>query len=274
MRFWQDGNGLLNVPKLGQKLKPMNAIHETAAVLQSALRIVVLTGAGVSKESGVPTFRDALEGLWEQYDPSELATPEAFERNPSMVWEWYEHRREMCRDAQPNPGHFALAALEKHFGNMLIVTQNVDDLHERAGSKNIIHLHGNLAESKCFDNCQGSPTIVDVTNLPDYPTAKPPACPHCGQWVRPNVVWFGEMLPQQELYTAMDASREADVMLVVGTSGLVHPAAGLPTITRQADGQIIEINPIQSAITPIANIKIDAAFGVALPQILEVLGIS
>ncbi|MCB9450835.1 MAG: NAD-dependent deacylase [Anaerolineaceae bacterium] len=247
-------------------------IQRAAERLRNSQRPAVLTGAGVSKESGVPTFRDAVEGLWAKYDPMELATPGAFRKNPKLVWDWYEYRRGLVRTAQPNPGHDALAALESRFPGLPVITQNVDDLHEQAGSTNVIHLHGNIAESKCFFDCQGSPTLIDVSQLEWDKENGPPACPHCGRWVRPNVVWYGEMLPGDQLQTAMLASQRADVMLVIGTSGLVSPAASLPGVARHAGATLIEINPDYSAITRIADIKLDGPSGEIMPRLLAALG--
>lgn len=245
-------------------------IQQAADLLRNAEHIVILTGAGVSRESGVPTFREAQDGLWARFDPQELATPSAFQANPKLVWDWYEYRRALVRQAQPNPGHFALATLQKKQPALTIITQNVDDLHEQAGSTGVIHLHGKIARSKCFYHCQGEPTYVDVLQL-EYEEG-PPACPHCGRWVRPDVVWFGEMLPQDEINAAFNASQRADVALVVGTSGMVTPAAALPGIAKQAGAAVIEVNPAESGITPIANIKLDGGAGEVLPQVLKAMG--
>lgn len=246
-------------------------IQQAAEQIRASHNLVVLTGAGVSKESGVPTFRDAVDGLWAQYDPMKLATYNAFLEDPKLVWDWYEYRRSMVQKAQPNPGHAALTKLQQQFPSLKIITQNVDDLHERAGSQHVIHLHGNIAESKCFFDCQGDPTLIDISQLEWDHEAGPPACPHCGRWVRPNVVWFGEILPDRPLRAASVASRSADVMMVIGTSGLVTPAATLPAIARQSGAHIIEINPVDSAITRIAHIKLTGPSGEILPQILEAL---
>jgi NAD-dependent deacetylase len=246
-------------------------IQQAAERIISSQQIAVLTGAGVSKESGVPTFRDALDGLWARYDPQQLATPQAFRANPKLVWDWYEYRRGLVRAAKPNPGHVALAQLEKRSPLFTLITQNVDDLHEQAGSENIIHLHGNIAQSKCFFDCQGSPTLVDVSQIDYDPEQGPPPCPHCGRWVRPNVVWFHEMLPADAIEAAQRACQAADVMLVVGTSGLVTPASTLPAIAQRAGAKIIEINPDYSAITRIADIKLEGPSGDILPRLLEML---
>lgn len=246
-------------------------IQQAAHSLKNSQFGAVLTGAGVSKESGVPTFRDALDGLWAKYNPEELATPMAFQRNPKLVWDWYTYRRELVGGAQPNPGHYALAQLEQHVPAVLVITQNVDNLHEQAGSSNIIHLHGNIAQNKCFNNCKGKPTLIDITTL-DYDKENgPPACPHCGGHVRPNVVWFHEILPELELSQAIESSQRADVMLVVGTSGLVHPAARLPALAKQSGATIIEVNPDYSMITRLADIKLDAPSGEMLPLVIDAL---
>lgn len=239
--------------------------------LRASQRLTVLTGAGISQESGVPTFRDAADGLWAQYDPMQLATRDAFQRNPRLVWDWYEYRRGLVGQSQPNPGHLALAALQQHFPALCLITQNVDDLHERAGSTGVIHLHGNIAANKCFNNCQGTPTPVDTAVLSWQADAGPPACPYCGGPVRPDVVWFGEMLPAAALEAANDASVRTDVMLVVGTSGVVTPAATLPLIAKRGGALVIEVNPVRSAITPVADVWLAGPSGEVLPRLLEAL---
>ena len=247
-------------------------IQQAADLIRNSTQIAVLTGAGVSKESDIPTFRDAMDGLWAKYDPQQLATPQAFRANPKLVWDWYVSRREMMRGAKPNPGHFALAELERRYPNMQVITQNIDDLHEQAGSKNMIHLHGNIAQDKCFENCQGEPTLIDITTLEWEEDAGPPACPYCGAWVRPNVVWFHEMLPAGQLEAAMLASEDCDVMLVIGTSGLVSPASHLPSRAQDSGAKIIEVNPDYSMITRIADIKLEGPSGEMLPRVVEALG--
>ncbi len=245
-------------------------IQRAADLLKQAARIVVLTGAGVSQESGVPTFRDALTGLWAQYDPQQLATPAAFRQNPKFVWDWYEFRRGLVRNATPNPGHFAIAQLQQRSPDVTIITQNVDDLHEQSGAHDVVHLHGLIAQTKCFFNCQGDPTLVDLAALP--PTDQtPPPCPHCGRWLRPNVVWFTEVLSHDLLAIAGDAVLHCDIVLVVGTSGLVEPAGSLPRIGKQHGAKVIEVNPIPSAITPIADLYLGGASGVVLPRVLEAM---
>ena len=189
--------------------------------LRRARSVAVLTGAGVSAESGIPTFRDAQTGLWARYDPHDLATPEAFERNPRLVWEWYEHRRALVAAAAPNPAHLALAELERRYANFTLITQNVDGLHRRAGSRNVVELHGDITRTKCFGEERA------IESWPASAEAPPP-CPHCGGPLRPDVVWFGESLPPDAWQQAVDAARTSDVFLCIGTSGVVHPAAALP----------------------------------------------
>jgi NAD-dependent deacetylase len=246
-------------------------VQQVANWLRLARQITVLTGAGVSKESGIPTFRDALDGLWSQYDPTQLATPQAFRSNPKLVWDFYEFRRDLMRPAAPNPGHYALAALQQRFPSLRIITQNVDDLHERAGSSDVIRLHGNIAQNKCFFDCQGSPTLVDVSRLTWEQESGPPACPHCGRWVRPDVVWFGEVLPRVALERAAQLLQRTEVMLVIGTSGLVSPSAEMPELAKQNGAVIMEVNPDDSLITRLADVKLQAPSGVALPAVMEAL---
>lgn len=246
-------------------------IQQAAQHLRGARQITVLTGAGVSKESGIPTFRDALDGLWAQYDPTQLATPQAFAANPKLVWDFYEYRRELMRPAQPNPGHYALAQLQQRFPSLRIITQNVDDLHERAGSTDVIRLHGSIARNKCVANCQGSPTLIDVSTIEYDRASGPPACPHCGRPVRPDVVWFGEMLPSDQLGRAHDLLARTDVMLVVGTSGMVSPSAEMPYAVKDHGGIVIEVNPDYSMITRIATIKLEGTSGVVLPRLVHKL---
>ncbi|MCS6836583.1 MAG: NAD-dependent deacylase [Anaerolineae bacterium] len=244
------------------------ALKAALVILRAAQRIAILSGAGASKESGVPTFRDAMDGLWAKYDPTQLATPQAFRANPRLVWEWYAYRRDLVRQARPNPGHYALAQLQHLRPQTVLVTQNVDELHEQAGSHQVIHLHGRIFQTKCFADCRGSPTLVDEDALPPTEVVPPP-CPHCGAPLRPNVVWFNEALPIEALQRAYDAFATCDLALVVGTSGLVHPAAGLPYLAKQRGVPLIEVNPHESAITHQSDIWLDAPAGEVLPRLLE-----
>ncbi len=246
-------------------------IQQAAETLNAASRIAVLTGAGVSKESGVPTFRDAQTGLWAKYDATQLANAVAYLTNPKLVWDWYTMRREMMSGAKPNPGHHSIAELQRRKPSTRIITQNVDDLHEQAGNTDVIHLHGNIAQNKCFANCQGDPTMIDVSTLEWDGESGPPECPYCGKLVRPHVVWFGEILPSGAINTAVQLTLDCDVMLVVGTSGLVTPAAALPGHAKDKGAVIIEVNPDYSMITRIADIKLDGPSGEMLPLVLAAM---
>ncbi len=232
-----------------------------------AKRIAILTGAGVSAESGIPTFRDALTGLWEQYDPAELATPEAFARQPDVVTEWYDHRRQMVLNCEPNDGHRAIVALtdliEENGGAVTLITQNVDRLHQRAGSRIVYELHGCLLNWRC-SNCGEQA----VENGPAFETY-PPICVACGGHRRPGVVWFGEMLPSDALAGAVAAAEQCDLFMSIGTSGLVEPAASLARLASAANAQVVEINPEPTPLTREATWSIAASAGVALSALVE-----
>ncbi len=230
--------------------------------LRTAGHIVMLTGAGVSKESGIPTFREAQTGLWAQYDPTELATPQAFRRNPQLVWEWYQWRRSLVANADPNPGHFAIAQMETLIPAFTLITQNVDGLHQRAGSIQVIELHGSIQRTKCFEE----ETIVE-TWIEDGQI--PPHCPHCGGLLRPDVVWFGENLPQEAIEAAYIAAETADVFFSVGTSGLVEPAASFPHIAHSRGALLVEVNPTETPLTVLADFVLTGASGEILPPLIE-----
>lgn len=250
----------------------MMSIQQAATHIQNAKRLVILTGAGVSKESGVPTFRDAMDGLWAKYNPEELATPTAFAKNPKLVWDWYSYRRNLVSHARPNAGHIALAQLEKTHPDLWLITQNVDDLHEQAGSTRLIRLHGNLAETICYDQCRGGRVpIAPADFVWDADRTPPPRCPHCHAYLRPNVVWFHEMLPTEALNQAQAVCKNSDVMMVIGTSGLVSPASELPYWAKQNGATIIEINPEYSMITRYADVVLNGASGKILPALVEAL---
>ena len=226
----------------------------------STRTVVVLTGAGVSAESGVPTFRGA-EGLWRKYRAEELATPQAFRHDPQLVWEWYDWRRGLIGGCQPNAAHRTLAEMESHLDNFLLVTQNVDGLHQMAGSSRIVELHGNLWRMRCSAGCR--PAWEErASPLP----VTPPHCPSCGSLARPDVVWFGEPLPTAALEAAAQAARHCQVMLVVGTSAVVQPAASLPRIARDSGAFVVEINPQPTALSEIANQVIRKPAALALPE--------
>ncbi|TDE86442.1 NAD-dependent deacylase [Deinococcus sp. S9] len=220
-------------------------LTQARAALQQARRVAVLTGAGVSAESGIPTFRDAQTGYWARFRPEDLASPEAYRRDPQTVWQWYASRYKAVTRAQPNAAHRLLAELEREKGEgFFLATQNVDGLHTRAGSERLVELHGNLTTARC-ERCGA------VTPLPAPDTfTPPPICPACGDPMRPNVVWFGELLSRHALEAATRAFQDADVALIVGTSGVVYPAAGLAPETRRAGGVVIEVNPEKTELTP------------------------
>lgn len=222
----------------------MVELDQIIGILHSAQHVVVLTGAGVSVESGIPTFRDPLSGLWQRFDPAQLASAQAFRCNPALVWGWYEWRRMKVIQAQPNPAHRAIAQLAERVPKLTLVTQNVDDLHERAGSTEVIHLHGSLQQPRCLA-CAREPS--EPLGTPQEPEEgrelEPPRCQYCGGRLRPGVVWFGESLPPAALKQAFAAAGACDLLLVVGTSGVVYPAAQLPEIAKQSGGRVVHINP-------------------------------
>lgn len=228
-------------------------------LVAGAGRIFVLTGAGVSAESGVPTFRETLTGLWSRYNPEDLATEEAFRRNPKLVWEWYEMRRGLVSAVGPNAAHRGLVALAAH-KTVTLVTQNVDGLHQRAGSRDVLELHGNLFANKWLDGCGRCDAATAIPG-------SPPTCALCGALMRPGVVWFGEDLPRVASYRAQQAALECDVCLVVGTSGLVYPAAGLPGIARDNGAQVLVVNPEPSALDDTADLLLRAPAAQCLPAL-------
>ncbi len=230
--------------------------------LNAAQHVVVLTGAGVSAESGVPTFREAQTGLWAQYDPQELATPQAFQRRPKLVWEWYEWRRGLVTQAKPNPGHLALVELEKRVSTFTLITQNVDGLHQQAGSQNVIELHGNIMRTKCFDNDHAVTEWAEPGDIP-------PRCPRCNSLLRPDVVWFGEGLPYAKVATAVAAARTCDLFLSIGTSAIVQPAASLPQEAAYSHAVTVEINPQATPITRHMDFVLTGPSGQILPILLQ-----
>ena len=234
-----------------------------ADLARDARRVVVLSGAGMSAESGVPTFRDAQTGLWSMVDAASLATPQAWAADPDLVWAWYQWRCALVQRAQPNAGHRALATWAQRVG-MQIVTQNVDDLHERAGSSVAAHLHGSLFAPRCAD-CEQPAAQVEPPTEPVQRTP-PPHCEVCGGPVRPGVVWFGENLPAEPWEQALAAVADADLLLVVGTSGVVYPAAGLPAIARRSGVTTVEINPEMTDLTTTVDHswRVTAATGLPL----------
>jgi NAD-dependent protein deacetylase/lipoamidase len=235
-------------------------LDDLITALGEAQHVCVLTGAGISAESGVPTFRDAQSGLWAKYDPLDLATPEAFRRDPSLIWRWYRWRRELVAEAAPNPGHLALARLADIVPRLTLITQNVDGLHQRAGSNNVIEFHGNLFENRCLvEGC-----IVDGQE-----DGTVPVCPDCGGHVRPGVVWFGEAIPEHALSESFAAAADCDAFLSIGTSSLVYPAAGLAEVAKESGAIVAEINPNPTGMAAYFDHAIEGKAGTVLPTILE-----
>lgn len=240
----------------------MNIPAELIRFLTKADRIAVLTGAGVSQESGLRTFRDAQVGLWAQYRPEDLASPEAFARDPKLVWDWYAWRREAVKGVRPNPGHYALVEMESKVSGFTLITQNVDGLHRFAGSRNVLELHGNIQKVRCADCGIYAETWGDDTE-------SVPRCGSCGGLLRPDVVWFGESLPRAELESAVLAARASQVFFSIGTSGLVQPAASLAHAARNNGAVVVEVNAEPTPLTP----KVDFAFhgksGEVLPELVK-----
>lgn len=248
-----------------------NLVAEAAQHLVNANAVACLTGAGVSAESGISTFRDPQSGHWSKFDPEQLASQRGFKRDPGLVWRWYMERLfSSTVEARPNPGHVALAQIETKLNDrqaaFTLITQNVDNLHEQAGSQNVCHLHGDISSFFC-NSCRRDHILSE-----DERTAEmPPACLHCGNLVRPGVVWFGEQLPVDESEAAWSAAQQCDVMLVVGTSGAVYPAAHLPVLAKENGATVIDINPELDAISTMADIFLQGPSGELLPRILQML---
>ncbi|MBW3570240.1 MAG: NAD-dependent deacylase [Gemmatimonadetes bacterium] len=240
-------------------------MERAARILAGAYRVVVSSGAGMSKESGIPTFRDAMEGLWANYDPQELATEAGFRADPRRVWSWYAWRRERIAQARPNPGHVALVRLAEQVPRLTVVTQNIDGLHARAGSADVVELHGNIQRVKCLDRGHAYEGA-----LPPYADEQdPPPCPRCGSPLRPDVVWFGEMLPEKAVERAWSLAERCDAMLLIGTSGTVWPAAELPLVARRHGARVIEVNPTPSELTHAADVFLQGPSGEVLPALVE-----
>lgn len=240
----------------------VDELKRCAERLREATRVLVLTGAGISAESGVPTFR-GTDGLWRSFRPEDLATPEAFARDPKLVWEWYEWRRGRVAPLRPNAAHAAVAALEDRTPTFLLATQNVDGLHAIAGSESIVELHGSLWRVRCTGSCGWTSEDRRVP-LPDLP----PRC-ECGALLRPDVVWFGEALPETLLAQALSAAQQAEVVLVVGTSSLVYPAAMLPEVGRRHGAFVVEVNPEATPLTPLADGSLRGRAAEVVPALVE-----
>lgn len=249
----------------------MTVMHEeVAAALSRARRVVVLTGAGISAESGLKTFRDTMEGLWKSFDPQKLATPEAFAADPEMVSRWYDHRRVGCLAAEPNPGHLALAEIERRVmsgadGRFTLLTQNVDRLHQRAGSVNVVELHGSIIEWRCTKT--GKKCLPGPEPMTEFPPKS-----DCGALLRPDVVWFGEMLPEEAVRAAQDAVAECDVFMSVGTSAQVYPAAGFIHAAARMGAKTVEVNKDSTPISAMVDWALHGRAGEVLPEVVRRMG--
>jgi NAD-dependent deacetylase len=248
--------------------KPVQLLdNQVLSRLAEARHVMVLTGAGMSAESGIPTFRDAQTGIWENYRAEDLATPEAFAANPGRVWQWYEERRDAVRAASPHAGHKALVTLRSLVPGLSVVTQNVDGLHQLAGSNNVTELHGNILRSKCHITGRSISTdwLADSHQLP-------PPSPYVSQgYARPDVVWFGEMLPREALEAAMNAAVQCDFCLSIGTTSLVQPAASLPLMALEHGAFVMEINPSETPLSPHAGQCLRGPASFVLPRIVQQL---
>ncbi|PXA77207.1 MULTISPECIES: SIR2 family NAD-dependent protein deacylase [Auritidibacter] len=250
-------------------------MEKTREVLADAEHIVVFSGAGISKESGLSTYREPLEGLWEKWDPQELATVEAMYYNPELVWTWMMHQAVTMRQATPNPAHEAVAEMQRRLHDVRVITQNVDDLHERGGATVLSHLHGQIATFRCHDCQRPSPFSLEqilaqqqITQAPTDPErlAQPLECEICTGYLRPDVVMFGEVLPQQDFTDALTAMQQADAVISVGTSSVVQPAASLPLAASRAT--LIEINPAPTELSEMADIILRAPAAEVMPQLV------
>jgi len=247
----------------------MDQLQDSVAIPESLLSLLrnvksisVLTGSGISAESGIPTFRQAQTGMWSRYDPHDLATPQAFQRNPKLVWEWYIWRRHLVAEAEPNPGHYALVELDRLVPALTLITQNVDGLHQKAGSSDVIELHGNISRSKCFEDNR-------IIQSWDQNEGIPPRCPTCGGMLRPDVVWFGESLPHDALQSAYQAVKNCDLFFSIGTSAQVQPAASLAPAAAQGGAKIVEINLAPTPLSHMVDYILLGSAGLVLPALLK-----
>lgn len=242
--------------------------NDVFTLLSTAHTIEVFTGAGMSAESGLPTYRNDETGLWENVDPQDMASIDSWYRDPKPMWAWYLWRTYQASQAMPNGGHRAIGEWE-NIASVHVITQNIDNLHERGGSHQVTHLHGSLFEFRCTDN--GHP--YELTEIPDSPMseAEPPLCPLCGSYIRPGVVWFGEALPQKEWEEAEERMKKADAVVIVGTSGTVYPAAQLPIIAQANGAKIIEISPAPTDFTPYADVSWRTTAEIGLEELIKTL---
>lgn len=236
--------------------------HRVMARLRDAERVVILTGSGVSTESGVPSFRECQVGEWADLDPVELASPQGFLQHPRLVWDWHSYRRQKIEATQPGPSHYALVDLEQYYADFLLITQSIDGLHWRAGSRDLLELHGNISRMRCFEcGCHAYGWDEDGE--------LPPRCAHCGGMLRPDIVWLGEGLPAADLRRAYQAAERAQVFLSIGASAQVRPAASLPVIAKRAGAFVIEINPDETALAVIADYWMQCKAGEVLPELVR-----
>ena len=244
---------------------PANSLNfpsDFLSLLRQTSKLAAITGAGVSQESGLRTFRDAQTGLWAQYKPEDLASPDAFRRDPKLIWDWYAWRREAVKGVRPNAGHYALVDIEARISEFTLITQNVDGLHRMAGSKNVLELHGNIQRVRCAECHTFTETWGDDTELV-------PQCSVCGGLLRPDVVWFGEALPRDQLEAAVEAARTCDVFFSIGTSGIVQPAASLAHAARNRGAVVVEINAEPTPLTSKANYAFHGKSGEILPALVK-----
>ena len=237
---------------------------ELIGLLRKTSRIVALTGAGVSQESGLRTFRDAQTGLWAQYKPEELASPDAFRRDPKLIWDWYAWRREAVKGVRPNAGHHALVEIEKRVPQFTLITQNVDGLHRMAGSRHVLELHGNIQRVRCADCYTFTETWGDDSEAV-------PRCDVCGGLLRPDVVWFGEALPRDQLEFAVEAARSCEVFFSIGTSGVVQPAASLAYAAHHRGAVVVEVNTEPTPLTSKADYFLQGKSGQILPELVRIV---
>ena len=235
---------------------------ELVAALRTASRVAVLTGAGVSQESGLRTFRDPQTGIWAKHKPEDLASPEAFHRDPKLVWDWYAWRREAIKGVRPNAGHYALVELAKQIPVFTLITQNVDGLHCMAGSQNVLELHGNIQRVRCAECGRFAEDWQEIEN-------EVPRCSECGGLLRPHVVWFGEPLPRPELEAAVQAARSCELFMSVGTSGIVQPAASLAYAAHNRGARLVEINPEATPLTAKVDYFLEGKSGEILPALVR-----
>jgi len=240
----------------------INFPAELVSLLRRTPKFVALTGAGVSQESGLRTFRDAQSGLWAQYKPEDLASPEAFARDPKLIWDWYAWRREAVKAVRPNAGHYVLVEIEKRIPQFTLITQNVDGLHRMAGSQNVLELHGNIHRVRCSECYRFTEIWGDDSELV-------PRCDVCNGLLRPDVVWFGESLPRDQLEAAVEATRSCDVFFSIGTSGVVQPAALLAGIARDLGAVVVEINAGPTPLTSNVDYAFHGKSGQILPELVK-----